>query len=171
MAGEWIPLQSSLIDRKAFMQLGGFNPVLSGPEDIDLLRRVLLISDVDETPNVIANVVMGSVGSTTDYDRHPQASRWAREGLLEKADCHRRLRASADNSFWRGRMLRVYLTSVVWNLQHRRLFTAASRIGSAAVSGIHAGAAMFTKDFWWAVSRPYASITFQNGVQESGRMR
>jgi glycosyltransferase involved in cell wall biosynthesis len=171
MAGEWIPLQSSLIERKAFMQLGGFNPFLSGPEDIDLLRRVLLISEVDETSNVIANVVMGSVGSTTDYDRHPQASRWARESLLEIADCHRRLRVSAGDSFWRGRMLRVYLTSVVWNLQRRRLFTAASRICSATVSGFHAGAAMFTKDFWRAVSKPYASITFQNGIQESRRLK
>ena len=171
LAGEWIPLQSSWIERETFMQLGGFNPFLSGPEDIDILRRFLLITEVDETPHVVANVVMRGAGSTTDYNRHPQASRWARESLLDRPDVHHRMQASADNPFWQGRILRVYLTSVVWNIQHLRLSTAASRTWSAVRSGIHMGTAIFAKDFWRAVSRPYASITFANGIQESRRIK
>jgi glycosyltransferase involved in cell wall biosynthesis len=33
MAGEWIPLQSSLIDAETFFKVGGFNQSISGPED------------------------------------------------------------------------------------------------------------------------------------------
>jgi glycosyltransferase involved in cell wall biosynthesis len=170
MAGEWIPLQASLIERKTFLEIGGFNPLLSGPEDIDLLRRILRTEDVCETPNIVAYVIMGGEGSTTDYVQHPQASRWAREILLDSPNVHARMRSSAVNSFWRGRMLRVYLTSAVWNLGHRRFFSVASRIWSATVTILQSGTGMLSKDFWWAVSKPYASLTFERGIQESRRM-
>jgi glycosyltransferase involved in cell wall biosynthesis len=167
MAGEWIPLQSSLIERKTFMRIGGFNPLLTGPEDIDLLRRVLLEEEIAETPNIIAHITMGGEGSTTDYDRHPQASRWARENILDAPNAYHRLHASAINPSWRGRILRVYLTSVVWNLQRRRLFTAANRLFLSISSILAAGTGMFSKDFWQSVSKPYASITFAEGIREA----
>lgn len=170
MAGEWIPLQASLIERKTFLNIGGFDPLLSGPEDIDLLRRILRTEDVCETPNLVAFVIMGGEGSTTDYDQHPQASRWAREFLLDSPNVHDRLRSSAGNSFWRGRMLRVYLTSAVWNMAHRRFFSAASRIWSSVIALLHGGTGVLTKDFWRAVSKPYSSLTFERGIQESRRM-
>ena len=166
MAGEWIPLQASLIARKTFLDIGGFNPLLAGPEDIDLLRRILRTEDIFETPNLVAYVVMGGEGSTTDYVQHPQASRWAREILLDSSNVQGRMRSSAVNPFWRGRMLRVYLTSVVWNLAHRRPFSAASRMWSSILTVLNAGTGLLTKDFWRAVSRPYASITFENGIQQ-----
>lgn len=169
MAGEWIPLQASLIERKIFLEIGGFNPLLTGPEDIDLLRRILRTEDVCETPNLVAYVIMGGEGSTTDYVKHPQASRWAREMLLDSSNVHDRMHSSAVNSFWRGRMLRVYLTSVVWNLTHKRFFSAASRIWSSMFALLHAGTGVLTKDFWRALSRPYASLTFARGIQESRR--
>ena len=166
MAGEWIPLQASLIERNAFLRIGGFSPFLTGPEDIDLLRRFLLEEELAETPNLVAYVIMGGVGSTTDYDQHPQASRQARENILDGPHVFRRMSISAASPFWRGRMLRVYLTSAIWNLAHRRLFTAASRIVSSIVSLVSAGTGVLTKDFWRAVSKPYASITFENGIRE-----
>ena len=171
MAGEWIPLQASLIERKTFLAVGGFNPLLSGPEDIDLLRRVLLTEDVCETPNLVAYVIMGGEGSTTDYVQHPHASRWAREVLLDSSNVHDRMRSSAVSSYWYGRMLRVYLTSAVWNLAHRRLLIASSRIWSSILTVLHAGTGLITKDFWHAVSRPYASITFENGIRETRGMK
>jgi glycosyltransferase involved in cell wall biosynthesis len=42
MAGEWIPLQSSLILSESFFQIGGFSPSLAGPEDIDICRKMAL---------------------------------------------------------------------------------------------------------------------------------
>jgi glycosyltransferase involved in cell wall biosynthesis len=166
MAGEWIPLQASIIDRKTFLEVGGFNPLLSGPEDIDLLRRILRTEDVCETPSLVAYVIMGGEGSTTDYVQHPQASRRAREALLDSSGVYERVRSSAVDSFWLGRMLRVYLTSAVWNLAHRRFFSAASRLWNSMLTLLHSGTAVLTKDFWRAVSRPYASLTFERGMQE-----
>ncbi|MDQ3006885.1 MAG: glycosyltransferase family 2 protein [Chloroflexota bacterium] len=171
MAGEWIPLQSSWIDRKTFMHIGGFNPLLAGPEDIDLLRRILLAEEVAETPNLIARVVMGGEGSTTDYVHHPQASRAAREIILDTPGAYARMHVSAVNAFWKGRMLRIYLTSTVWNLKHRHFFTLISRIFSSVVSTLQAWTTLFSSAFWQAVRKPYASVTFEKGFQEIQRAK
>ena len=171
MAGEWIPLQSSWIERKTFLRIGGFNPLLAGPEDIDLLRRVLLHEEVAETPNLIAHVGMGGEGSTTNYVQHPQASRWAREIILDDPASRTRMDASAVSPFWRGRKLRIYLTSAIWNLQHRRYVTAVSRLFFSLVSVLIAGTEIFSKDFWMAARKPYASLTFEKGFQEAQRVK
>jgi glycosyltransferase involved in cell wall biosynthesis len=163
MAGEWIPLQASLIERSAFMKAGGFNPLITGPEDIDLLRRLLLDGEAAETPNLVAYVQMGEEGSTTDMVHHPQASRWAREAIIDSSHVFARMRSSANNSFWKGRILRVYLTSAMWNLQHGRLLKFASRLCFAILSLLVAGKQLFSGDYWRAVSRPYESFTFQTG--------
>ncbi len=167
MAGEWIPLQASWIERKTFMRIGGFNALLTGPEDIDLLRRILLQEEIAETPNLVAHITMGGVGSTTDYDRHPQASRAARENILDMSNVFQRMRSSAGTAFWRGRMVRAYLTSVVWNLRERRLFTATSRILFSIASMLIAGGGMLSIDFWQAVTKPYSSATFETGIREA----
>jgi hypothetical protein len=59
------------------------------------------------------------------------------------------------------------LTSIVWNLQHRRLFTAASRAFFSLASLLTSGKDIFTQKFWQSVSRPYASITFERGFQDA----
>ena len=164
MAGEWIPLQASLIEAKTFFAVGGFNPLLSGPEDIDLLRRIALVGEVAETPNLVAYLVRGEEGSTTDYRRHPQARRWAREIILNSPGVFDRLRASAHTPAWQGRIARIFLTSLFWNIQHRRPLTALSRLLFGLVSIVSAAPACFTSEYWRAVSRAYASETFARGA-------
>jgi glycosyltransferase involved in cell wall biosynthesis len=165
MAGEWIPLQSSLVDRGIFMKAGGFNALISGPEDIDLLRRVLLETDIAEMPELAAYVVRGEEGSTTDYSQHAHASRWAREAIIESPNAFARMRTSAPSPFWHGRMLRVYLTSLVWNLKQNRFFTAASRLLHALASIVVANRFLFTNQYWSAISGPYQSFTFERGYE------
>ncbi len=168
MAGEWIPLQASLIHASAFFGVGGFNQVVSGPEDIDLLRRIALVGNLVEVPEVVAYVAVGQEESTTDYDRHPLLSRWARERILDMPDVFNRLRASAGSSYWRGRIVRIYLTSIIWNLKQKRLLTAGSRAVYGLASLGLAGWSIASGDFWQAISRPYASQTFEKGFQEAG---
>jgi len=167
MSGEWIPLQASIIERETFMRIGGFDPLLTGPEDIDILRRILREEEIVETPNLVAYITMGNEGSTTDYAHHPHASRWAREIILNTPDAFPRMRSSADSPFWRGRIARVYLTSAVWNLKNRRLLTATDRIFFSIASLLSAGAGMFSTDFWKAILKPYASLTFDKGIREA----
>ena len=170
MAGEWIPLQASLIKTATFFEVGGFNPYLSGPEDIDLLRRIALRGNIAGTESLIAYIERGNEGSTTDYDHHPKMSRWARESILDSSGVFERLRASADSNYWQGRILRVYLTSVIWNLQHKRPLPAASRGLFTLLALILAGPNLFSSSFWRAVAKPYASETFARGIRQAKAM-
>jgi glycosyltransferase involved in cell wall biosynthesis len=171
MAGEWIPLQASLIDRRLFWDVGGFNTLLSGPEDIDLQRRILLGAEIDETPNLVAYVVRGEEGSTTDYLEHSRQSRWAREGILDSKSAFQRMRLSASDPLWRGHMARIYLTSVVWNIQHRRLITTVNRLVWAGLCLVIAGKSLFSLTFWQSMFHPYKSLTFERGIREARQDR
>ncbi|MBE0410623.1 MAG: glycosyltransferase [Anaerolineales bacterium] len=167
MAGEWIPIQSSLIASESFFKVGGFNPLISGPEDIDLLRRVALIGDLTEIQVVVSYVSRGDLGSTTDYGSSPEASRWAREDIIDTPQVFTRMNTSAQHPFWKGRFLRVYLTSFIWNIHRKRFCTAASRGVFGLLSFLLAGFSLLSFDYWRAVLRPYASETFVRGFKSA----
>lgn len=165
MAGEWIPLQASLIQKEAFLKVGGFNPSLAGPEDIDLLRRILLSGEIAETPHLTAYVIRGEEGSTTNYYRHAGESRRAREIILDTENTFARMRETAKDSFWKARLLRIYLTSVIWNLQHRQFSRAMSRASSSIAALWAAGFSVLRWSYWSSISGPYASPTFARGIE------
>ena len=166
IAGEWIPLQASLIEAEAFFRVGGFNPLIIGPEDVDLCRRVALIGDMAETSATVACIGMGEENSSTPHALAPMYSRWARERILNEPGVFTRMRASATSSDWYGRIVRTYLTSMVWNLQQGHLFTAASRAIFGMVSLALAGHYIFSNSLWQAVVRRYESKTFLEGFRE-----
>jgi len=168
LAGEWVPLQASLINARTFFDIGGFNPLITGPEDIDLLRRIALRSSLAGTPAIIAGISWGEAGSTTDYGRHPEYSRWAREQILNMPCVFERMRASASSSYWHGRIVRAYLTSTVWNLRRRRLAASCSRLTAALVALLLAGSHILSPDFWYAVTHPYRSESFLRGLRQAG---
>lgn len=163
MAGEWIPLQASLIEATAFFRTGGFNPLIPGAEDIDLMRRMTLRELAVATAVEVACVEMGETNSTTDYGRHPRFSRAAREAILNERGAWSRLRRSAASPAWHGRLVRIYLTSVAWNLRRGRLFTAGSRLLAAAGGLVAGGGSLFSAAFWRAVRSGYESEAFLDG--------
>jgi glycosyltransferase involved in cell wall biosynthesis len=170
LAGEWIPLQASLIDSQVFFEEGGFNPLLSGPEDIDLLRRIALHHDIVGIEAIVAHMEWGSTGSTTDYDRHPTQSRWAREAILDEAGVFGRLHQSTclqtgDRAAWYGRIARIYLTSAIWNWRQHRFWIASSRASYGLAATIKAAPHLFSTAFWRSFSHAYASETFARGQQ------
>lgn len=169
MAGEWIPLQSSLVDAKLFHQLGGFSPLITGPEDIDLLRRICLHGEVAEVPGLIASIERGDVGSTTDYNQHPEMSRWAKDKILDEAGVFSRMKEGASSIFWLGKLLRIYVTSVIWNILRKRISVAGSRLVYGLYIILLCNIRMFSKDFWIAFTKPYESPTFERGIKNSGR--
>src|SRR5690606_35262720 len=171
MAGERIPLQASLVENTLFFDVGAFNPQISAPEDIDLLSRISLRPDVVCVSELVDCVSWRTHDSTTDYNRRPQQSRWARERILDEDGCFQRLRASASDPFWRGRIVRLYLTSLLWNVQRRRLLTAASRASHAAVASLLTGQQALLPDFWRSVSHPYQSETFARGQAQAATVQ
>ena len=167
LAGEWIPLQASLIDSRIFFEIGGFNPLLQGPEDIDLLRRVALRHDLAEVKAIVAYIERGDEGSATDYGRHPEQSRWAREKIVDAPETFARLRHSLtalpSGGYWPGRVSRLYLTSLVWNLRQGRGLTAVSRAAYLVASFMTAGPRLLAPTFWRSLGQAYASPTFTHG--------
>jgi glycosyltransferase involved in cell wall biosynthesis len=166
MAGEWIPLQTSWIRSETFFSVGGFTPLVHATQDVDLSRKIGLIGDFAYTNAIVAYIEMGLERSSTDYDKAHQYSRWAREKILNQSGVFKRLRAAADESEWHGRMARIYLTSVVWNLAHKRFFTAASRGCFAALALLTAGIRLTRFDFWRSILWRYTSHSFSRGFQE-----
>jgi glycosyltransferase involved in cell wall biosynthesis len=164
IAGEWIPMGAYLVDTEMFFARGGFNPLMPASEDVDLCRRIALRGPFAGTSAVVVCVGVGQEDSSTDYGRLAAYSRWAREAILNEPSAFARMRDSAHSSYWHGRIVRAYLTSGGWNLQHKRLFTAASRavfsLSSLALAGRH----LFSADFWRAAAKPHQSFAFSRGL-------
>lgn len=167
MAGEWIPLQASVIDKSCFHKVGGFNPLIPGIEDVDLARRMSLHFDFHGTSELVAGVGLGSERSTTNQARARLDGREARELILSGAGVDRRLWRSAHNGYWRGRIVRLFLTSAAWNLARGNFWTAMSRTlhGMAALLRAILGS-LLNKDFWKAIMSSHESEAFARGQAE-----
>jgi glycosyltransferase involved in cell wall biosynthesis len=149
MGGAWAPLQSSLIAARAFFAAGGFNPRICGTEDEDLCRRIAFVEEFASTPAVVGVLFRGRTWSTsTNYLRAPEDTKISRDALLAQPGAARRLLRSARTSYWRGRSLRVALSTVPWNLKKRRIFPAASRALSSLLLLAGSGSSLFSADFW-----------------------
>lgn len=166
MAGEWIPLQSSFIPAHVFFELRGFLPGLSSTQDVDLCRRAALMGDFAETKSIVSCVGMGETNSTTNRAKYREYSLWAREQILNMPGAYPRMRTSAPTGEWMGRMTRIYFTSLLWNLQHRNLFTALSRGTFGLTSFLSSLPYFLSREFWAAIVKPYASTTFAKGFEE-----
>lgn len=163
MAGEWVPLQASLIRSTTFYQVGGFNTRIAGPEDIDLLRRILLYGDIAGTTSLVAGMSWRTENSTTDYQTHQSKSLTAREQILETSGVFGRMRRSATAPRWQGRVVRAYLTSFVWNLRRRRIMDALGRGFLGLCAGFLSLRAAVSPEYWRAILKGYDSEAFARG--------
>jgi glycosyltransferase involved in cell wall biosynthesis len=163
IASEWLPLQASLIDARAFFNIGGFahlEALSGGDEDVDLSRQLSLYNDLDCTPEIVAAIRTGIEGSSTNYASLQEQSRQSREKALDMSPAFRRMQNSARTrprrvQYWQGRVLYAYLSSLQWNLSHGRLFKALSRalhgLGVLAL----AGRALLYLSFWIGATKPH----------------
>ncbi len=148
MGGAWAPLQASLIKSQAFFEIGGFNPLICGTEDEDLCRRTAYYGEFANTADVVACLYRGQTWTTsTNYLRAPEDTKYSRDLIISKPRAFQRLRSSVHSSYWSGRVLRVYFSTLVWNLRKRRFFTVLSRL-------CH-GFAFLTLSIWYLFSRDY----------------
>jgi glycosyltransferase involved in cell wall biosynthesis len=145
VAGEGLPLQASIVLSDHFFKAGAFDPTIIGVEDRDLGRRMALVGDIAYVPTVVARIRIGEVGSTTNWAILAEDDRWGREKALSAPNAFNRLRASANSNYLRGRVSRAYFASMVWNLQRKNGFMAASRLLSAL---LFAGLWAFSPEFW-----------------------
>jgi glycosyltransferase involved in cell wall biosynthesis len=157
MAGELIPIQSSLIESACFFEVGGFDPRLVGAEDWDICRRVALRIDVVSTRFPVACIVLDRKNSTTNYGYSTALSIWSRDNILDEKGSFTRMWASARTPYWRGRLVRTYLTCIAWNLSKRKILKALSRTSEAAAGFILSATNMTSLAFWHALFRYHHS--------------
>lgn len=163
MAGEWQPLQASLFDARIFHSIGGFTHLgllRGGDEDVDLTRRISLQSSLEGVRELVAVIRLDHKESTTNYANLQEQSRQSREMILNQPGVFSRLcesaKARASNAdYWYGRMIWIYLSSVIWNIQQKKIFTAISRFVSFIFGNIKAFKYWFSLKFWRGATRPH----------------
>ena len=160
MGGAWAPLQASLIQSRAFFEVGGFNPLICGTEDEDLCRRISSCGDFANIPDVVACLFRGQTWKTsTNYLRAPDDTKYSRDLILAKPKTFQRLRSSVNSSYWSGRVLRVYLSTLVWNLRKKRLFTALSRLLYSSAFLALSIKYLFSREYWAGVRADHVPET------------
>lgn len=169
MAGEWIPVQASIICTDLFHSVGGYDSALTGGEDIDLLRRIMLVTDIASIEDAVVTIEMGQSGSSTDYSAIPVQSRAAREAIIDRKKCLSRLLDSSDSYYWDGRILRVYLTSAIWNALNRKPSIAFERLLGAAQTLVETWPSAMHSKFWHSAASSYEGEAFRNGFAEVSR--
>lgn len=160
MGGAWAPLQASLIHSRAFFEIGGFNPLICGTEDEDLCRRIASRGDFANTPELVACLSRGRTWNTsTNYQRAPEDTKYSRNRILSEPRTFQRLRTSVDSSYWSGRVLHVYISTLIWNLRRKRFFAALSRLFySSAFLGLSIKY-LFSRDYWAGLRADHAPET------------
>lgn len=163
MSGEWQPLQASLYDARIFHSVGGFLPLemlRGGDEDVDLTRRISLQHSIAGVKELVAVIRIDRQESTTNYANLQEQSRQSREMILSLPGAFSRLSASANergnnSGYWYGRMIWIYLSSVVWNIQRRNIFTAISRLARFGYVFILVFKYWFSLKFWHGATKPH----------------
>jgi hypothetical protein len=152
VSGESLPFQCSLLQADRFHAVGGFDahPAVLGVEDRDVGRRMAFESTVAYTPTVVAQIRIGPVGSTTNWNKLAEHDRWGREKSLRLQCATRRLRSSATSPYLRGRVTHACIASAWWNLERGNYLMAGSRFLTAfSLGSLH----VLAPEFWQGLRR------------------
>jgi hypothetical protein len=167
LAGEWVPIQASLISAEVFFAEGGFDLSMPNGQDKDILARVALKHDISGTAIPVTAILRGQWASSTDYARGAADILRSREPILDHPGSFARLRASALTSYWQGRMLKIFLISVVWNLRRRHVLKTIGRLFQSLASVILAGPHLLGADYWRALLHPHLTLGFSPAPEGS----
>lgn len=149
VAGPWIPLQSSFIETGSYIKAGGIdNRFVQMGQQKDLCRRIAFFGDFANTRHVVSCVVRDRKNSTAHWELENAASLRSRDYILDERGAFARMVQSAKSPYWRGRLVRAYLTCVFWNLKNTDPFKMLSRACAAAAGCIISIPNMLSMGFW-----------------------
>ena len=163
MSGEWQPLQASVLDAHIFHSIGGFSSLEmlhGGDEDVDLTRRISLEHEVVAVKELVAAIRIDRNESTTNYADLQEQSRQSRDMILDMQGAFLRLLKSAvgrvgNSGYWHGRLLWIYLGSIFWNIQRRKIWTALSRLSYFSLGLILSFRFWLSPKFWRGATKPH----------------
>lgn len=170
MSGEWLPIQASFIMADPFFSVGGFADLPSlagGYEDIDLSRLINHRFELAFTPAIVASIRRGEESSTTDYFHLDEQNRRSREKILNLPGSFSRIRSATsttgeDAPYWHGRIVYLYLASMLHNLvREHRIFVALSRGLFSLTAFLLTGKYLFMPGFWRGIRDYYRSPSFK----------
>lgn len=172
MGGAWLAIQSSCVRADAFFRSGGYRTDILGTEDLDLCRRIAMNGKIANTPQPIACLLRGNSWDTsTDYLRAVEDTKLSRDDILDEPGSFAQLIKSAQSAYWHGRILRVYLSPIGWNLRRGKIFRALSRalysIFSIFVSWQH----LFAPEYWRGVRAHHVPGTLHFFMEATERAR
>ncbi len=151
VAGELISLGASLLSTERYFEVGGFDPTFIIVEDFDLARRFTFSTKISRTPELVARFRKGSEGSTSDWTSFAHQEIISRENTLNQPRVYSRLESSLrGKSYWRGRVGRIYLASIVRNIQLRRFLVAFDRLLAYMLLTRHY---ILSSDYWRGLRR------------------
>jgi glycosyltransferase involved in cell wall biosynthesis len=149
VAGESIPLQSSMFQFKAFYEAGEFDVYFTGAQDRDLERRFSLRFQAANTQTLVAQIRVGEVKSSTNWTKLPEFDRWGREKAFDQLNAFHALWESTNrDGFLHGRVARAYLASAAWNLSHKYFLKATSRFFFFSIFSIPF---LLSPNFWHGI--------------------
>jgi glycosyltransferase involved in cell wall biosynthesis len=149
VAGEGIPFQVSLLRFDAFYDAGEFDPYFTGAQDRDLGRRIALKYQVANTTELVAQIRVGQVRSSTVWSSLPEFDRLGREKAFDQPKSFHSLWESAKRSaYLHGRVSRAYLASAVWNLKRWNFFRFINRLIAMGAFGLPY---ILSSEFWKGV--------------------
>jgi glycosyltransferase involved in cell wall biosynthesis len=155
MAGEWLPLQASIIKASCFFEAGGFNPRINVCEDKDICRRVALRGNLVMISAPVVCILRDRSQSTADYGLANTNSILSRNNILNMQGAFARMWESANSAYWRGRMTRAYLTCAIWSFRNGTLIHGLNRTGQAAAGFIRSSIDLLSPAFWRALALPH----------------
>lgn len=144
-----IPLGCALIKRDAYIEAGGFDPVMRPAEDAEFLQRLSLLGEFEYTDNVIARFRVGPQGATTcAWEQAASAGRLKREKAFWIPNSARKLASTIQSQETRGELVRYYGGSALRHIRAGSLLIACSRLlaGARLMSR-----GLFSREFWAAL--------------------
>jgi glycosyltransferase involved in cell wall biosynthesis len=166
LGGSWTQVGTAVIRADRFFEVGGFSPAILPSEETDLYRRIALTYDFASTPRILMNLLrQEGWQTTTPYETAVKNLRVSREGMLDAPAAWSRLRISATTPYWRGRNLKAYMASTLWNLRSRRWSTTFSRALYTGHTLLAAVPSMLNRDFWHALKDTQVPATVDRAME------
>lgn len=172
IAGAWFPIQSALIQTRAFFDAGGFRPYIHVTEDLDLCRRVALRGDFANTRIQTACLFRGETWETsTNYDRAATDTLRSRDEVISEPGAFKKMIDSAQSAYWYGRIFRVYASVTLWHLRQGNILTALDRVFWGFLGVLSAGHRIFNRSYWQAVKAHHVPGTLHFIMSEYEKLK
>ena len=151
MGGDWIALTGSIIKSELFFEVGGFDPRFKAANIHEMNRKLAFRTELATSTQAVACVLRDRKSTTTDYGIFERLNVMSRDIVLSQKGAFSRMRRSATDAYWAGKVVRAYLTCVHFNMKERQFSVAFSRGWSALAGLLLAGPRVFQPTFWRAI--------------------